>query len=65
MERPEAIQIIKNSCSAIAAELIRLHPAVGGLGNQALQDQIVQALFQLTKDLETVKKLVRKAETAE
>ncbi len=64
MERHEAIKTIKDSCNAISAELTRLHPAVGGLGNQAVQDEIVKALFQLTKDVESVKKLVRKVEAA-
>jgi hypothetical protein len=62
MEREQAVQIIKHSCGAISAELTRLHPAVGALGDQPIQDEMIKALFQLTKDLETVKKLVRKSE---
>jgi hypothetical protein len=62
MERDEALKVIRNSCNAISAELTRLHPAVGSLGNPPIQDEIIKTLFQLTKDVETVKKLLRKAE---
>ena len=60
MEPEAALNEIKKSCNAISAELIRLTPAVGHLGNPALQDELIKALYQLTKDVETVKKLARK-----
>ncbi len=62
MERREAIVAIRSSCSAISAELTRLNPAVNDLGNRPVQDEIFKALFQLTKDVEAIKKLVRRAE---
>ena len=60
MDPETALNEIKKSFNAISAELIRLTPAVGHLGNPALQDELVKALYQLTKEVETVKKLVRK-----
>ncbi len=62
MDRTEAIQTIKASCNAISAELTRLTPAVAQLGSKEIQDEILKALFQLTKDLEGIKKLARRAE---
>ncbi len=55
-----ALNEIKKSCNAISAELIRLTPAVGYLGNPAVQDELIKALYQLTKDVEIIKKLARK-----
>lgn len=64
MNRAEAIETIKACCNTISAELTRLTPVVGHLGNKPTQDELLKALFQLTKDLEMVKKLARKAENA-
>jgi hypothetical protein len=62
MQSDEAIRTIRTSCNAISAELTRLHPAVGNLGQKEIQDEMVKAIFQLTKDLETVKKLLKRIE---
>ncbi len=62
MERREAIEQIKTLCSTISAELTRLTPLVGDLGHKEIQEEMQKALFQLTKDLESVKKLARRAE---
>jgi hypothetical protein len=63
MEPNEAAEVIKKCCNTISAELTRLNPAVNDLGNKPIQDEIFKALFQLTKDVEAVKKFVRKAES--
>ena len=62
MEREDALKTIKESCSHISAELTRIHPAVGALGNPQIQDEMIKALFQLTKDVEMVKKLAKRVE---
>ncbi len=64
MDQAQAIEGLKTCCNTISAELTRLTPLVSHLGHKNVQDEIRQALFQLTKDLEGVKKLVRKAEIA-
>ena len=61
MEPEAALNEIKKSCDAISVELMRLTPAVPHLGNPPIQDEMIKALYQLTKDVETVKKLARKA----
>ncbi len=65
METPEALNEIKKSCANLSAELMRLNPAIGKLQSQEIKDDLFKAIYQLTKDVETVKKLVRKAETSE
>jgi hypothetical protein len=62
MDSSSALEQIKKSCNAISAELIRLHPATNALGDKETRDEIFKALFELTKQLETIKKLARKAE---
>ncbi len=58
MDRKAAIDQIKESCARIAQELMRLNPAVPALGDRAASDDIYKALYQLTKELETIKKRV-------
>ena len=42
---------------------LKLQPAIRALGNQAAQDELLKATYELTKNLETVKKIVRKSLT--
>lgn len=62
MEKNEGIEQIKKTCRVIAAELMRLHPATAALGDKEAQDEIYRALFELTRQLEMIKKLARKVE---
>ncbi len=62
MEKKEGIEQIKKTCHGIAGELLRLHPATAALGDKEVQDEIYRALFELTRQLETIKKLTRKVE---
>jgi hypothetical protein len=65
MDRHAGIQQIRKSCDIIAAELLRIHPAVRTLNDQPTQDDLVKALYRLTVELETVKKRVLKLEKQE
>lgn len=56
MEKPTAVQQINDACKAIARELMRIHPAVPALGDQKIQEEVYKALFELTKNVETIKK---------
>jgi hypothetical protein len=56
MEKPAAIQQIRDACREIARQLMRIHPAVPHLGHAETQEAIYKALHQLTVELETVKK---------
>lgn len=60
MTPEEATDQIQKACHAIAGEMMKILPAAGALGNKPVQDEIIKAQFQLTKDVETIKKLLRK-----
>jgi hypothetical protein len=62
MDPSSALEQIKKSCNAISAELMRLHPPTNALADQQIRDEMFKALFELTKQLETIKKLARKVE---
>ena len=65
MDRPTSISQIKKACANIASELMKIHPAVPGLGDRSAQDEIIKAIFQLTKELETIKKKIAAVEKQE
>lgn len=62
MDAASGIDQIKKACHNIAQELMRIHPATAPLEDKPTQDEIYKALFELTKQLETIKKLTRKLE---
>jgi hypothetical protein len=65
MTNAEAIESIKRTCGTISAEMLKLTPAVNGVGNAAVKEELFKAVYELTKSVELVKKLARKAETSE
>ena len=62
MDRPTAIEQIRETCNALAGTVTRMHPLVPPLGDKPTQDEIYKALFALTKEIETVKKQLLKLE---
>lgn len=56
MDKPTSIDHIKRACNTISSELMKIHPAVPSLQDKAAQDDIYKALFELTKQVETIKK---------
>ncbi len=62
MDRPAACEEIKSRCKAIALELMRIHPQVPALADKDTQDALYAALYELTKQLEIVKKRVIRLE---
>ena len=62
MDRPTAISEIREACNAIAAGVTRVHPLLPALGDDATKSEIVKALFELTKNVEVVKKQVMRLE---
>jgi hypothetical protein len=62
MDRPTAIQQIRDACNAIATAAMKIHPALPGLGDEPAKSEIIKAVFELTKHLETVKKQVMRIE---
>lgn len=65
MTNAKAIADIKKTCGTISAEMLKLMPAVNGVADKAAKDELLKAVFELTRAVETVKKLARKAETSE
>lgn len=62
MDRPTAIGQIRQSCNAVAQELFRIHPAVAALQDKAVQDEVFRSLFELTKQVEAIKKQLARLE---
>jgi thymidylate synthase ThyX len=62
MERPEAIQQIRDACKIIVQQFMKIHPAVRQLNHQETQDELLKTLHQLTVELETLKKKLGKLE---
>ena len=69
MDRTAAIEEIRAACNTLSAGITGLHRLAPALGDQPTQDEIFKALFELTKNVEVVKKqllkLQRKDESAE
>lgn len=59
----EAADAIKQTCDEISKATLKLQPAIRSLGNPAAQDELLKATYELTKNLEAVKKIVRKSLT--
>ncbi len=62
MDRTAASQQIREQCNAIATAGMKIHPLLKALGDDAVKAEIVKALFEITKNVETVKKQVMKLE---
>ncbi|MBI3882406.1 MAG: hypothetical protein HY301_20400 [Verrucomicrobia bacterium] len=65
MTNTEAVEALKKTCGTISAEMMKLTPAVNGIADAAVRDELFKAVYELTKSVEVVKKLARKAETSE
>ena len=62
MDRPAAISEIRAACNSIATGVTSIHPLLPALGDDATKSEIVKALFELTKNVEVVKKQVMRLE---
>lgn len=62
MDRTTAISEIRQACNDIAAGVTRVHPLLSALGDEPTKSEIVKALFELTKNVEVVKKQVMRLE---
>ena len=56
MERSEAVGQMRAICDELGQGVTRLHPLVSRLNAPAAQGEILRALFELTKQVEVVKK---------
>jgi len=62
MDRAEASEKIKAHCKTIALEMMDLNPAITYLDDQETQEALFEASYELTKQLEVIKKRVIKLE---
>jgi len=64
MTRETAIAQIKEVAGKIGVDLMKIHPAIPALNHKATADELYQALYRITKDIEIVKKQVIRLETS-
>jgi len=62
MDKSAAIHQIRDICNNLSRELMRIHPAVPPLADKAAQDEIYKTVFELTKQVEVIKKRLAKLE---
>ena len=60
MNRAEASEKIKAHCKTIALEMMDLNPTITHLNDQETQEALFEASYELTKQLEIIKKRVIK-----
>jgi hypothetical protein len=56
VDRNAALQELRQNAHEIAARVTAMHPVVPRLGDAATQGEVIRALFELTKQVEVVKK---------
>jgi hypothetical protein len=56
MDRNSAIKQMREACNVVSGEVTRLHQLAPGLSEAATQGEVLKALFELTKQVEVVKK---------
>jgi hypothetical protein len=62
MDRSAAITQIRAACQQIASGVTSIHPLLPALADEPTKAEIVKALFELTKNVEVVKKQVMRLE---
>ena len=62
MDPTDASEEIKERCVTIAREMMHLNPAIGALDDKETQEAVYEASYELTKQLEIIKKRVIKLE---
>lgn len=62
MDRNTAIQQIRTACNQLSAGVTSIHPLLPALDDEATKSEVVKALFELTKNVEIVKKQIMRLE---
>ena len=65
MDTASPTEEIRDLCNRIAAEVTQLHRASGKLRDGPERGEILKALFELTKNVEVVKKQLRKLDSGD
>lgn len=62
MQRAAAIAQLRSTCDLISRSVTSMHPEVPKLSDATTQSELIRALFELTKQVEVVKKHLLKLE---
>ena len=62
MDRPAAIQQIRDACKAIALQFMKIHPALPHLQDAETMADSLKCLHEMTVQLEIIKKKIGKLE---
>jgi len=62
MDRSTASKELREHCNAASAAVTKMHPLLNALGDDATKSEIVKALFEITKNVEVVKKQIMRLE---
>jgi hypothetical protein len=62
MDRATTITQLRGDCDQISRLVTQMHPALPRLGDAGTQSEILKALFELTKQVEVVKKQLMRLE---
>jgi hypothetical protein len=62
MERADANKQIRDHCNTVSTAVMRIHPLLNALGDEATKGEVVKALFEITKNVEVVKKQLMRLE---
>jgi hypothetical protein len=62
MDRTAASQQIREHCNTVSTAVMKIHPLLNALGDDPTKGEIVKALFEITKNVEVVKKQVMRLE---
>ena len=62
MTRTEASEQIREHCITTGVAVMKIHPLLKELGDDATKGEIVKALYEVTKNIEVVKKQLMRLE---
>jgi hypothetical protein len=62
MDSTSAIAQLRQECNQLSAGITRMHPMIPKLGDAGAQGEIFKAVFELTKQVEVVKKQLLRLE---
>ena len=62
MNRTEASEQIREHCITTGVAVMKIHPLLKDLGDDATNGEIVKALYEVTKNIEVVKKQLMRLE---
>ncbi len=53
---------LREACKHVSAQVTQMHPLVGKVADPAAKGELLKALFEITKQVEVVKKQLQRAE---